>query len=93
MVASVAVCHAPVVCGNENGLTATNQLLIQRLNIMSKKPVRYCEHIRKGLMRSYARVIGSQYDLVICWKCQQEGGQFLAQAQDLMNRLKKLVDK
>jgi len=61
--------------------------------MMSKKQVRYCEHIRKGWMRSYARVTGPQYDLVLCWKCQQEGGQFLTQIEDLITRLKQLVDK
>ena len=60
---------------------------------MGNRPVRYCEHIRKGLMRPYARVVGPQYDLVICWKCQQDGGQYIAQVQDLITRLKKLVDK
>ena len=86
MVAPVAVCRAAV----KTRWLAANRFT--RVN-MSKKQVRYCEHIRKGLMRSYARVTGPQYDLVICWKCQQEGGQFLAQAKDLITRLKQLVDK
>ena len=77
--------------GSENEMARRTES-IQGLN-MSKKQVRYCEHIRKGLMRSYARITGPQYDLVICWKCQQEGGQFLAQAKDLITRLKQLVDK
>lgn len=58
--------------------------------VMAKK-VDYCSHIREGQARQYMRVSGPQYDLIICWKCQQESGQYLAQVQDLVSELKKLV--
>ena len=57
---------------------------------MAKK-VDYCSHIKAGQARQYMRVSGRQYDLIICWKCQQESGQYLAQVQDLVSELNKLV--
>jgi hypothetical protein len=57
---------------------------------MAKK-VNYCSHIREGQARQYLRVSGPQYDVIICWKCQQDSGQYLAQVQDLVSELKKLV--
>lgn len=57
---------------------------------MAKK-VDYCSHIREGQARQYMRVSGPQHDVIICWRCQQESGQYLAQVQDLVSQLNKLA--
>ncbi len=55
------------------------------------KEVRHCEHIQAQEARPYMRLSGPEYDLIVCWKCQNDSAPYLNKLSEITDRLKSLT--
>jgi len=58
---------------------------------VAEKEVKYCEHVKAETARPYMRLSGQEYDLIVCWTCQNQAAPYVEKLNSIAGRLNDLT--